>query len=131
MQSLQKTVTPPKEQYLENIYTDPGMAGSFSGPVKLKEIARIDGRSDISRADIYNFLQKQDTYTANRHARHKFQRSRVTSYGKNDLVDIDLADVSKLSKFNKKIKYLLMAIDVFVWCLTTHQPLWVISVRRY
>ena len=22
-------------------------------------------------------------------------------------------------------------MNLFVWCLTTHQPLWVISVRRY
>ena len=22
-------------------------------------------------------------------------------------------------------------VCLFVWCLTTHQPLWVISVRRY
>ena len=22
-------------------------------------------------------------------------------------------------------------VGLFVWCLTTHQPLWVISVRRY
>ena len=24
-----------------------------------------------------------------------------------------------------------MFVCLFVWCLTTHQPLWVISVRRY
>ena len=33
----------------------------------------------------------------------------------------------KESKAVKKVKMLIL----FVWCLTTHQPLWVISVRRY
>lgn len=105
--------TETKEDYLKRIYTDPGQAGSFSGLDKLKKVASNDGRADISTEDIATFLQKQDTYTANRPARQRFKRSRVIAYGINDLVDIDLADFSKLSKFNKKYKFLLVAIDVF------------------
>ena len=53
--SPQRADTLPKEQYLEKQYTDPGSAGSFSGPGKLKEIANIDRRTDISRGDINRF----------------------------------------------------------------------------
>ena len=28
-------------------------------------------------------------------------------------------------------RWSLMFVCLFVWCLTTHQPLWVISVKRY
>lgn len=105
--------TETKEDYLRRIYTDPGQAGSFSGLDKLKKVARKDGRADISTEDITRFLQKQDTYTANRPARQRFKRSRVIASGINDLADIDLADFSKLSRFNKKYNFLLVAIDVF------------------
>ena len=105
--------TNSKEEFLNKLYSDPGKPGAFSGPEKIKQTAKKDGRYDISRRDVNAFLQNEDTYTTNRPVRHKFQRSKVISYGINDLVDIDLADMSSLSKYNKKYKYLVVSVDTF------------------
>ena len=35
-----------------------------------------------------------------------------------------------ITYFQRELSIILF-VCLFVWCLTTHQPLWVISVRRY
>ena len=42
-----------------------------------------------------------------------FKRRKVYSSFKDNIWDVDLADMSLISKFNKGIKYLLCAIDLF------------------
>ena len=110
-----------KEQYLSNLYTDPSKAGSFSGIQKLQESVKRDGIHKITKNEIKAFLEKQDAYTVNRFVRRKFKRSRVIAYGINDLVDIDLADFSRLSRYNKNVKFLLIAIDTFSRFLKVRQ----------
>ena len=36
-----------------------------------------------------------------------------------------------LADVNCRCKMMSVIVCLFVWCLTTHQPLWVISIRRY
>ena len=43
----------------------------------------------------------------------KFKRSKVYSPFRDNIWGVDLADMSKLSKYNRGIKYLLCAIDLF------------------
>ena len=43
----------------------------------------------------------------------KFKRRKVYSFFRNNIWDVDLADMQSLSKYNKGIKYLLCAIDLF------------------
>ncbi|MEW8546107.1 MAG: DDE-type integrase/transposase/recombinase [Candidatus Thiodiazotropha sp.] len=102
-----------KEEYLRKLYTDPGNPGSFSGLRKLEETVKKEGLHKINRNEIKTFLEKQDTYTVNRFVRRKFKRIRVIAYGINDLVDIDLADFSRLARYNNNVRFLLVAIDVF------------------
>ena len=48
----------------------------------------------------------------------KFKKRKVYSSFKDNIWDVDLADMQSLSKYNKEIKYLLCAIDLFckyVW----------------
>ena len=45
--------------------------------------------------------------------RRKFKRSRIVAYGINDMVDVDLADFSRLSRYNKNIKFVLICVDEF------------------
>ena len=40
---------------------------------------------------------------------------------------VTVADVN----FCDGLEWVYLFVCLFVWCLTTHQPLWVISVRRY
>ena len=111
--SDQNSLTRKKEKYLKDLYTDPSRPGSFSGLNKLREAIKKEGTYKFSRAELKKELAKQDTYTVNRFARRKFKRSRVIAYGINDMVDVDLADFSKLARYNRNIKFLLVAIDVF------------------
>lgn len=111
--AAEKSISKEKETYFKHLYTDPSRPGSFSGLNKLSEAIKRDGSFKFSRDDIKRELAKQDTYTVNRFVRRKFQRSRVIAYGVNDMVDVDLADFSRLSRYNKGINYLLVAIDVF------------------
>lgn len=101
------------EDYLKKLYSDPSKPGSFSGLGKLEETIKKDGLYKISRRQLKAFLEKQDTYTVNRFVRRNFKRSRVIAYGINDLVDIDLADFSRLARYNTGVRFLLVAIDVF------------------
>ena len=43
----------------------------------------------------------------------KFRRRKVYSSFRDNIWDVDLADMQSLSKYNKGIKYLLCAIDLF------------------
>ena len=45
--------------------------------------------------------------------------------------EIVKSKVYALSKLNDCLFHISYMICLFVWCLTTYQPLWVISVRRY
>ena len=43
----------------------------------------------------------------------KFNRRKVYSSFRDNICGVDLADVQSLSEYNKRIKYLLCAIDLF------------------
>ena len=43
----------------------------------------------------------------------KFKRRKVYSSFRDNIWGVDLADMQSLSKYNKRIKYLLCAIDLF------------------
>ena len=102
-----------EEQYLTKIYTDPSHPASFSGPSKLKQVVDREGEYKIGRRDIKAFLEKQDSYTANRPVRHKFRRGRIVTRGIRDQYDLDLIDMARISKYNDNVRFLLTAVDTF------------------
>ena len=53
----------------------------------------------------------------------KFKKRKVYSYFKDNIWGVDLADMQSLSKYNKGIKYLLCAIDLF------SKYAWVIPIK--
>ena len=89
------------KDYLKDIYYNPKHPAAFSGPSKLHKVLKNDGRYNIGVHKIRQWLQDQ------------FKRNRVISDGIDALWDVDLADVSNLTKYNDNIKFLLIAIDVF------------------
>lgn len=90
-------------------YFDPSHAGSFGGVQTFKR--HVDG--SIKTKDVKTWLQNKDTYTLHKPVRLKFRRRRTFTVGIDDLWQADLADVSSLSKYNDKNKYLLTCLDVF------------------
>ena len=76
-------------------------------------------KGDASQQTIKSALQKVSAYTKNKVTRNQKQFNNFFSYFRRECVQIDLADVSYLSRFNRGIKFLLLAIDSasrFVWC---------------
>ena len=69
-----------------------------------------DGVANEPNYQLANELHKQII--------RKFKRRKVYSSFRENILGVDLADMQSLSKYNKGIKYLLCAIDIFskyVW----------------
>ena len=106
------------EKYLDKIYANPRHPGSFSGPEKLYQAVKNEGKFRIGRSRIRKWLQGNSTYTFNRIAHKVFARNHVVVAGIDALWDSDLFDFSYYTKKNNGYRYVLLAIDVFsryVW----------------
>lgn len=98
--------------YLKDIYYNPKSAASFSGPNKLYHFVKRDGKFDVSRHDIYKWLQKQEPYSLQRQTR-KPKRTPIIVAGVDSQWSVDLMDMVKYSSNNDGFKYVLVAIDTF------------------
>ena len=92
---------------MEVVYTNPRAPGSFGGVEALRRYARK------SRKAVADYLAGQDAYTLHKPTRIRFPRRRTYSKGIADLFQIDLVDLSNLSTYNDRYRYLLNCIDVF------------------
>lgn len=99
-------------EYLASVYYDPTHTGSFGGASKLYKAVRREGRNDITLDDVKTWLRSQDTYTLHR-----------SVSGIQCQFDVDLSDVSSMSRHNDGIKFLLITIDVF------SRFLWVVPLK--
>ncbi|KAK3108257.1 hypothetical protein FSP39_004278 [Pinctada imbricata] len=100
-------------EHLQEIYFDVKNPISYAGPTKIYRYLRKEGKYKVGLSLIKQWLQDIDAYSLQRPQRYKFKRNRVISQGIDYLWDVDLADVSNLSKENDGIKYLFVVIDVF------------------
>ncbi len=100
------------DQLLKDIYFNPKNPASFSSIERLYKAAHAV-LPNIKRHHVKAWLHKQDTYNLNRPAHRTFERSRLITTGVYVQNDIDLADVSNMSKENDGVRFLLIAIDVF------------------
>lgn len=60
-----------------------------------------------------DYLKSQDSYTLHKPVVRKFRRRRYVVKGLNDLVQVDLADMTQLSRFNGGYRFLLVWIDCY------------------
>ena len=97
---------------LKEHYLDASKPGSYSGLESLHRALK-DNRQPVKRSKLKQWMIAQKTYTRHRSARKKYRRNKVFSSGIDHLWQIDLVDMSYVSKDNKKTKYLLTCIDVF------------------
>ena len=84
-------------------YFDPKHAGSFGGVQTFKRHVK----DRVKTKDIRTWLLNEDAYTLHKPVRLTFRRRRTFTVGIDDLWQADLADLSALSKYNDKNKYLL------------------------
>lgn len=115
---IQARIMATWEKYLHDIYYDPKHPSSFGGVNKLYKAALKDGRRDITKSRVKNFLSQQETYSMHKAVNNAFRRNKVLVTGKDDQWEMDLMDMASYAKFNDNVRYVLLAIDVFskfVW----------------
>ena len=64
----------------------------------------------------------------------KFKKRKVYSSFRDNIWGVDLADMQLLSKYNKEIKYLLCAIDIFskyAWVVSLKDKRWTSNVNAF
>jgi transposase InsO family protein len=91
---------------MEAIYYDVGQPGSLSG---VRTLSRYS-KQNVEK--VKQFLSSQPAYTMHRPIRRKFVRRKTISKGINDLFQLDIADMSNVSRDNDGYRYLLTCIDV-------------------
>ena len=96
--------TPTEEKLLKKSYTD-------KGPALFGSVKTLKATTVIPRQKVKHFLHTEPSYTKYRTVRRKIARLKVIVYDINEIWSIDLAYVDKLAKYNKDIKYLLVAVD--------------------
>ena len=118
--ALNKTTHRKQNQILEKLYCDVDRPSALGGVQKLYRAARQRG---ITRSKVVRWLQEQPGYTLHRPARITFRRNRVFVNGIDQQWQADLADVQKLSRWNRGYKYLLTCIDVL------YKYAWVVPLK--
>lgn len=90
-------------------YVTPDSTGSFGGVRRLYETVQ----KEASLKQVEDWLKDQDTYVLFRQVKRKFPRLPILVNKIDEQWQIDLMDMSWLSKFNDDKKYLLNIIDCF------------------
>lgn len=102
-----------EKQYLENIWSDPKHPAAFSGPQKLYQIVKSEGKFKLGLRTITQFLSNLDAYSLQKRVQRRFKRSRIIVEGIDSQWDGDLMDVRNISKYNQNYQYILVMQDVF------------------
>lgn len=101
------------KKYLLSRYQDVKFAGSFSGVDKFYRAIKAEGKRNISKKRIKQFLQSQEYYTLQRQVNRKFKRNKVITPYAGYQIDIDTAFLTQYSKNNDGYSYVLAGIDCF------------------
>ena len=81
-------------------------------------VAKLVTASETNKGTVEGLLSGQNTYTLHKPVRKLFPCNPYTVTNIGDVWEMDLADLSSLSKYKEKYKYLLNVIDIFsryVW----------------
>jgi hypothetical protein len=107
-----------QEQLLRSQYVTPGEPGSYSGPEKLRRSIAEHTNVDIPISRVKRWMKGNDTYTKHRVSRAKFKRNPIIASHIDEQWQGDLAEVGNLARWNDRIRYLLVLIDVvskYLW----------------
>lgn len=100
------------DEILREIYFDPEHPAGFGSVNGLHHSAqKID--KTVTKDYVEQWLRSQNVYTLHAPLRRKFLRRKTLSPGLYYQMQMDLVDLSSISKKNKGTKFLLTAIDIF------------------
>lgn len=110
---------------MDKLYYDPESPAGYAGEQALfREAKKVSKKKKIKLKEVRNWLKKQKTYTLHKPIRRKFSRRQTIVAGIDHQWQADLADLSHLSKYNNKYRYLLCVIDVF------SKYAWVVPIKN-
>jgi hypothetical protein len=92
---------------MESVYYLPEAAGSFTSAGNLAKY------SSNTLHDARDYLESQDAYTLHKPIRRKFPRRQVVSLGIDRIWQLDLADLTNISRHNDNYKFILTCIDCY------------------
>src|SRR3984893_17444864 len=92
---------------MENVDYVPEAMGSFTS---VDNLARYSKRT---KDDVRDFLESQDAYTLHKPIRRKFPRRKTISLGIDRIWQLDLADLTIISRHNDNYKFILTCIDCY------------------
>ena len=93
---------------LDTLYKDIGKPWALSTPRKLYEAAKSEG---IKFSECISYLNAQEDYSLHKNTRLNFPRNPILVSRPRRTIVSDLADLAKLSRFNDKVKYLMVVLD--------------------
>ena len=93
----------PEVKRLEQLY--------LKGPASYGSMKWLETQSKLPLGKIQSYLETNSSFTKNRSIRLKFSRLKVFVKDINEIWSLDLVHVDKLAKYNRNIKYLLVAVD--------------------
>ena len=99
------------KKLLDKLYYDPSSPTAFTGLSAIYKEAR-KRNSKITKRDVSDYLERQDTYTLHKPVRRKFPRNKVVAIGLDTDWQGDLCEIRSLKKHNDGVAYLLTVIDV-------------------
>ncbi len=97
------------DEVLNRLYYDPGGYGSINELYKTSKA--LD--NTLTKRYVKRWLLKQDAYTLHTPLKRRFLRRKTIVPGLYHQLQIDLVDLSSISKQNSGFKFLLVALDVF------------------
>ena len=98
---------------MDKDYYDPSKAGSFSGA---QSFAFHNSKQPIDK--VREWLSAQKAYTLHKQIKRKFPRRKTLAFFIDNLWQLDLMDVSAISKENNNFHFILCCIDAlsrFAW----------------
>lgn len=98
------------EDLLKKLYTELDSPVSYAGVQKLYAAAKKEA-PDITRSEVLDFLEGERVYTMHKPRRLRYERLKVIPSGLYTDMFVDLADMSKLSRFNGGYKWMLVGIE--------------------
>lgn len=99
------------DDVLRRIYFDIKNPVSYSSIDNLYKEARKE-IPDLTKSQVREWLSKNEAYSLHKSARKKFPRNPVITTGIDTQWELDLADLSNISRYNDGYKFLLQAIDI-------------------
>ena len=105
-----------QKKFLGNRYNN-NVAGKIfydpKHPAGFGLVAKLANASKTNKGIVNEWLSGQNTYTLHKPVRKRFPRNLYTVTNFDDVWEMDLADLSSLSKYNEEYRYLLNVIDIF------------------